>query len=132
MKDIKDRADIELLVNEFYKLVIKDDQIGFFFTEIISLDFDKHLPVMYDFWETTLLGNRKYHGNPMVKHILLNEKATMTSKHFERWLDLWEQTLSSNFRGPTTSEALYRAKQIAEIMKLKIGITPGKQGNQAE
>ncbi len=121
MNDIENRRDIEFLVDEFYKLVVKDDLIGFFFTDIIPLDFKKHLPVMYDFWETTLLGNRRYQGNPMIKHIRLNQKATMRVEHFDRWLSLWEATLTENFHGPRAQEALYRAKQIAELMKFKIG-----------
>ncbi len=73
MKDIQERKDIELLVDEFYKKVLKDDVIGHFFTEVVQLDWEKHIPIMYDFWETTLLGNIKYKGNPMVKHIELSK-----------------------------------------------------------
>jgi len=120
MNDIKNREDIEFLIDEFYKQVVKDDVIGFFFTQIVKLDFEKHIPTMYDFWETTLLGKMKYKGNPMVKHIELNDKEPLTSIHFERWLQLWEETLSKHFNGPKAQEALKRAKQIGELMKFKI------------
>jgi len=120
MKDIESRKDIELLVNEFYKQAVKDEVIGFFFTRIVKLDFDKHLPTMYDFWETTLLGKIKYKGNPMVKHIELSRKEPLTSIHFERWLHLWEETLFKHFTGPKSEEALTRGKQIAGLMKVKV------------
>lgn len=50
MKEIENRKDIEFLVDEFYKQVVKDELIGFFFTEVIALNMDQHMPIMYDFW----------------------------------------------------------------------------------
>lgn len=120
MKDIENREDIELLIDAFYQQVVKDDLIGFFFTKVVKLDFERHIPIMYDFWETTLLGNWKYKGNPMVKHIQLNEKEPLSSEHFERWLQLWEDTLSRYFSGPKSEEAVKKAKQIGELMQFKI------------
>ena len=120
MKDIENRDDIKFLVDEFYKQVVNDDIIGLFFTKVAKLDFEKHLPVMYDFWETTLLGNWKYKGNPMVKHIQLNELEPLNPEHFERWLQLWEETLFKHFSGPTSEEALKKAKQISKLMQFKI------------
>ena len=120
LKDIENSQDIKLLIDEFYKQVVGDDLIGHFFTKVIPLDMDKHLPVMYDFWETTLLGNMKYKGNPMVKHIELSQKVPIQPEHFERWLALWERTITENFDGTKTEEAIQRAKQIAELMKYKV------------
>ncbi len=120
MKDIQHRKDIEFLIDKFYKRVITDDLIGFFFTEVIKIDWDKHMPIMYDFWETTLLGKMKYKGNPMVKHIALNQKEPMSPKHFERWLELWETTIKENFSGQKADEAVQRATQIGELMKYMI------------
>lgn len=120
MNDINDRQDIKILVDAFYKEVVKDDLIGHFFTKVIHLDLEKHLPVMYDFWETTLLGNIKYKGNPMVKHIELSRKEPLIPKHFQRWLSLWVNAVKENFDGPKAEEAMQRAKLIAELMKFKV------------
>ena len=120
MKEISDRSDIESLVDKFYKKVVLDETIGYFFTEVMVLDWDKHKPVMYDFWETLLFGMAKYKGNPMLKHIDLNKKEHITSSHFERWLQLWEETLNENFHGEVADTAKKKAHQIAGLMKLKI------------
>ncbi|SDS05698.1 group III truncated hemoglobin [Gramella sp. MAR_2010_147] len=120
MKDIQNRKDIELLVDEFYKLVIKDELIGHLFTQIVKLDWNVHIPVMYDFWETSLLGKTKYKGNPMLRHIELNRKETLKPEHFDRWLSLWEQSIKSNFKGEKAGMAIQRGHQIAELMKFKI------------
>lgn len=120
MRDIENRKDIENLVDNFYKLVIKDELIGSFFTKVVVLDWEKHIPVMYNFWETIVLGNITYKGNPMLKHISLSQKKAIKEEHFDRWLKLWESTLSQYFQGPKANEALNRAQQIAELMKFKI------------
>jgi hemoglobin len=119
MKDIESRKDIEQLVNEFYTKVLEDKKIGFFFNEIAHIDWAKHFPIMYDFWETILFDTMKYKGNPMTKHIVLSKKEPLTSEHFERWLLLWNQTVNENFTGDRASEAIKRAKMIADLMKYK-------------
>lgn len=120
MPDIKTRQDIELLVDKFYEQVLVDDTIGVFFTEVVQLDWEVHIPIMYDFWETILLDHIVYKGNPMTKHIQLNKQKTLEPLHFERWLELWEKTVHTYFDGPTAEEAMSRAKQIGNLMKFKV------------
>lgn len=48
-KDIESRACIENLVNTFYQKVKEDELIAFFFDEVAQLNWEKHLPKMYDF-----------------------------------------------------------------------------------
>ncbi len=120
MADITSRKDIELLVDHFYTKVLKDELIGHFFTKVVQLDWDKHFPIMYDFWETTLLGHMKYKGNPMLKHIQLNAKSELKSEHFDRWLKLWKETIERNFHGPKSEEMIQKAQQIGALMKYKV------------
>ncbi len=54
---------------------------------------------MYDFWGSVLLGTNAYKGNPMIKHIQLNEKTPLQVAHFQRWLRLWEETVNECFEG---------------------------------
>ena len=120
MNDIRTRADIELLVKEFYDKVIKDDLIGFFFTDVAKIDLSKHLPKMYNFWESILLGNPVYEGHPMARHFPINEIAALEEKHFNRWLQIWEKTVHENFEGENTETAIARALNIARIMHHKM------------
>ena len=129
MKDISTRTDIELLVNEFYKQVLQDDVISHFFTEVVVLDWDKHIPVMYDFWESILLGKMNYKGNPMIKHLIMSEKEPLESKHFKRWLKLWKSTLEEHFHGAKADEAFRRASQIAGMIEFKVGQRKRKSRN---
>lgn len=65
--DIRNREDIKLIVDAFYEKVKKDDEIAFFFSEIIAVEWEKHLPIMYDFWENVLFHVGIYQGNPTKK-----------------------------------------------------------------
>ncbi len=119
-RDIQTRVDIELLVNKFYQQAKYDDQIGHFFTEVIPLDWDHHIPLICDFWETVLLNRIAYQGNPMIKHLELHKKSPLLEKHFDRWLTLWEKAVSAQFVGPKATEAINRAQQIGALMKFKV------------
>lgn len=120
MTDIESREDVQNLVSSFYEKVVVDETIGHFFTEVVKLDFETHLPTMYDFWESILLGNQVYKGNPMLKHIALNRQQPLEKEHFDQWLGLWEQTLEETFRGPVAEKALRTARQIAGLMQVKV------------
>ena len=119
-KEITSRADIELLVDEFYKKVVKDEVIGYFFTEVVELDWDQHIPIMYRFWETMLLDNMIYKGNPMLVHIDLHKKSPLTKVHFDRWKALFFETLDEYFTGERVDEAKRRAENMASLMLYKI------------
>ena len=59
-EDIKNRKDIELLVNKFYEKIKIDKSIGPFFLETTNKNLTKHLSTMYDFWENILFFTGNY------------------------------------------------------------------------
>lgn len=120
MKDINSASDIKRLLDSFYNKVLKDDVIGTFFIDVVQLDIDDHMPVMYSFWESTLLGLGTYQGNPMIKHINLHKKMPIREEHFARWLELWESTINNQFQGDNADLAIQKANQIADLMKIKL------------
>ncbi|HPW98479.1 MAG TPA: group III truncated hemoglobin, partial [Flavobacterium sp.] len=75
--DIQNREDIIKLVDVFYDKVKKDNVIGYIFSDIAHVNWDLHLPRMYDFWENILFYTGNFDGNPMMTHKTLNEKAPM-------------------------------------------------------
>ena len=124
MKDIETREDIQTLVDTFYKQVLKDETIGYLFTEVANISFEKHMPKMYDFWESILFQKTAYQGNPMSVHFSLNKKSPLKSEHFARWKELWFSTLENLFDGPVATEAKNRANTIAYLMESKMPKTP--------
>lgn len=121
MKDIKNAEDVKLLVDSFYQKATKDPGIGHFFTKVVALNFEAHMPTMYAFWESVLFGKATYKGNPMIKHLALHQKSSMLPEHFERWLNLWETTINHLFVGEKANEAKAKAQQIAKLMQYKVG-----------
>lgn len=119
-RDIIDRADVESLVNTFYKSVKADDMLKPIFNDIAKVDWEKHLPKMYAFWSSILLEERSYEGNPMLVHIKLSKIAVMEQEQFETWMSLFTSTVDSLFQGPNASIAKMRAENIARLMLHKI------------
>ncbi|MBI3882842.1 MAG: hypothetical protein HY305_01095 [Sphingobacteriales bacterium] len=73
-KDIEDIDDIKLLVDSFYNKVIDNELLAHYFNDIAKVNWEKHLPVMYSFWQTVLFSTMSFKGNPIVKHIELDKK----------------------------------------------------------
>lgn len=117
--DIRNRKDIEKLVNTFYEKVKTDAVIGFLFTEVAHVNWETHLPKMYDFWENILFYTANYEGNPMAKHKALHEKSTMTQAHFQHWIDVFNKTVDALFEGTKAEEIKNRAMNIATAMMYK-------------
>lgn len=119
-KDITSRKDIEILVDEFYIKIKKDDLVGFVFLEIARVNWEKHLPIMYDFFENMLFYTGNYTGNPMELHKHINRLFPLTGEHFTRWILLFNTTVDELFAGKIAELAKQRAKSIAAVMQIKI------------
>ncbi len=118
--DIASRKDIEILVDEFYSKIKKDEQIGFIFSDIAMVNWDKHLPIMYDFFENMLFYTGSYTGNPMELHKHVNRLFPLTEDHFRQWNHLFSTTVDALFEGATANLVKQRAKSIAAVMQIKI------------
>jgi hemoglobin len=119
-RDIQTRADIETFIQSFYKKVIVDETIGIIFTKIFPIDWEHHIPLIVDFWETILLDNPVYKKNAMAVHFDINKVFPLQKKHFDAWLFLFNITLDEMFEGTKTTLAKKRAEGIAQVMLLKM------------
>jgi hemoglobin len=115
MKDITSREDIVLLVNSFYDKVNQDDLLKPIFRHV---NWPAHLPIMYNFWSSMLLGDQSYQGNPFQKHVHLSIDST----HFHKWYELFTQTVDEHFNGSKADEAKSRAQSIAGVWQHKLGL----------
>ncbi|MBS4063931.1 MAG: group III truncated hemoglobin [Chitinophagaceae bacterium] len=120
-KEIENREDVIALVNVFYEKVKKDGHISHFFTEVVKVNWESHLPVMYDFWENIIFHTGAYTGNPMQVHQHLHDQSPMLSTHFERWLALFNETVDELYTGEKAFLVKQRALSIATVMQIKIG-----------
>jgi hemoglobin len=111
---------IKYMVDSFYEKVQADSLVGPIFTEVAHVDWSHHLPKMYAFWESIVLGNNAYDGHPFQPHLRVNQKHTLTIDHFQRWLALFSETLSERFTGETAEQVRQRATQIAMVWSQKL------------
>lgn len=119
-RDLNSREDIQLLVDSFYQKVQQDPAIGHIFTEIANVNWEHHLPKMYDFWETILFGRKGFKGNPMEVHFKLNKIHPLEAKHFDSWKRIFFETIDEYFEGETAEDAKQKAQSIADLMLFKI------------
>lgn len=102
MNDIRNEADIALLVDTFYERVFANEMLAPFFAH---LDFDAHKPKMIFFWSFVLLDKPGYTTNVFDKHIHMPLKR----EHFNAWVTLFHQTVDDLFAGEKANDAKLRA-----------------------
>ncbi|HRZ73571.1 MAG TPA: group III truncated hemoglobin [Flavobacterium sp.] len=118
-KDIHNRNDIIRLVDAFYDKIKTDQVIGFIFNEVAHVNWENHLPKMYDFWENVLFFTGNFDGNPMQKHKELHNKCPLSHAHFDHWNEVFRQTVDELFKGEKAEEIKLRAKSISDVIMYK-------------
>ncbi len=112
-----DEAVIEAVVNDFYGRARLDPKLGPVFDAHIS-DWSAHLPKMVGFWATVLHGEKRYEGNPVVKH---EQVEGLGGEHFARWLELFAETVAGHC-SPADAEAWETvARRMGFAMSYKLG-----------
>ncbi|MCC2599191.1 group III truncated hemoglobin [Sphingobacterium sp. FBM7-1] len=114
--DIQTLTDVKLMVDTFYGRVQEDDSIGPIFDSKLAGRWPEHLEKMYTFWQTILLDEYTYQGRPFPPHAQLPIEAA----HFERWLQLFDQTVNDLFEGPVAEEAKSRGRKMAALFQVKL------------
>ena len=110
-----DEAMIVRVVHTFYGKVRADQFLGPIFDERIA-DWDSHLQRMCAFWSSIALMSGVYHGRPMEKHLPL----PVDSRHFNRWLALFEETAREVCPPIAAEYFIERAHRVAESLELGI------------
>lgn len=118
--DITTRRDIILLVDTFYDSVKTHSLLGPIFNVTANVNWETHLPKMYSFWSSLLLGEHSFSGNPMATHIALSKNIPLTTLEFSAWIELFNATVDNLFEGEKAEEAKTRAANIARLMLFKI------------
>ncbi len=114
--DLNSDQDIELMVDSFYAKVNHDQLLSLVFNDFSKVDWNTHLPKMYRFWNTLILGKQSYKGNPFAAHVPLPVDKT----HFDRWVQLFEENMDELFAGDVAEQTKLRARSIAHIFQSKL------------
>ncbi len=119
-KDLTNNTDIKLLVDCFYEKIKKDNSLSYIFSDVAKTNWEKHLPVMYRFWENLLFYSGTYEGNPMELHQKLHHFSNLRPSYFDHWIELFNSTVDELFKGKVADMAKQRASSIAAVMKIKL------------
>ncbi|MER7760282.1 group III truncated hemoglobin [Streptomyces sp. NPDC097619] len=116
LPDVRDRADLDLLLRRFYGAAFADPRIGPFFTEIAGTDLAVHLPRITDFWERALFRSAEYRRNAFAPHAALHSVRPLTAADAGRWVQLWRAAVDGLHSGPNAE----RAKAVGERIALTL------------
>ena len=119
MKYINDRQDLIKIVDTFYNKVKTDDTLGYIFNDVMKVNWDKHLTKMYDFWENILFQTGNYNGRPFPVHLQVNDKKNLGDAEFNRWLQVFIDTVNELFQGANATELKQKAMNIQVVWKTK-------------
>jgi hemoglobin len=106
---------IERLVRGFYAKVRSDALLAPIFDAKIG-DWEPHLQQMCAFWSSVALMTGRYHGAPMPKHLVLPVDAV----HFDRWLELFEETARELCPPEAEAHFVERARRIAASLEMGV------------
>ncbi|MFV0304029.1 MAG: group III truncated hemoglobin [Moheibacter sp.] len=118
--DVTNLDDIKEVVYSFYEKVKEDDILSIFFSEIVNIDWESHLPLMIGFWENVLFYTGDYEGNPLDTHRKIHKLHPTNNIHFNRWLRLFENTIDKMYVGENANKMKQHSRAIAEVMLSKI------------
>jgi hemoglobin len=114
------KEHIKTLVVNFYHQVQHDEQLGVIFNDVAQVDWDHHIPLICQFWNSIMLKTNEYHGNAFQQHLLLGKKVSLTEAHFARWLSLFETEACKHLPLQAAHTIVQRARLIADSLKLGI------------
>ncbi len=119
--DLKNRADINKLVLSFYSKIQKNEEIGYFFNNIIQ-DWEEHYEKLTDFWESNLFFTGSFRGNPAIAHVNVDKEHnySISEYHFGIWMNLWFQTIDELFEGEMAERLKHNARKMSTHLFLRI------------
>ncbi len=120
MRDVESPAEVSEVVRSFYAAVAQDALLGPMFEEIAQVDWPAHLPRLSAFWCRALFGQPGYVGNPYAMHRDVHRRSPFSAAHFDRWLELFEETLDEGWSGPNVEAMKELASKVATVHGTKL------------
>ena len=119
-RDIESRDDLVQLLEAFYTKAFADELIGHFFTKVVPLNLEVHIPVIADFWEAIIFNKHTYKKNVMVVHQHIHHLSHIKKEHLDRWVQIFTNTVDELFEGDKATLIKQRGSSIATLMDIKL------------
>lgn len=131
LPDLTNRDDIIRLVDCFYGRIRSDGMLGPIFDDIAKVDWETHLPKMYDFWDTVMFRSMTFKGNPVTAHAKLGPLTDMGRDKFDHWLVLFRASVDELFAGENAGHIVRCAEDMANVLHSKVNGVPDQRFDPA-
>lgn len=111
------KAHIEKLVIHFYQKIQVDKMLGPIFNEVAHVNWDEHIPLLCQFWNSIMLKTNEYHGNAYQKHVTFKKLIPIQEEYFGHWLNLFQTEAINHLPKQAAEEIIDKATLIAESLK---------------
>jgi hemoglobin len=122
LTEVIDRESVGKLVRSFYRKIIDDEVVGPYFIRALGANqkndkWYEHFVTLDRFWLMVMTGEEGYRGSPFVPHAMLPD---LTKEKFERWLELFSETLNEVYVEEVATKfhakAAFLAQQFLELL----------------
>ena len=118
------KENLNKMVILFYTNILKDEIVGPFFIEKLGDDLKNdqwvpHIELLTDFWASIALGDTTYRGNPFAPHMQIQNLSRVA---FQRWLELFSQTLDKIYVPQIAEQFKQRSTTIAGNFMRNLGL----------
>ena len=111
------KEHIEKLVTHFYLRVQKDPLLGPIFNDIAQVDWEHHIKLLSQFWNSIMLKTNEYHGKTYEKHVFIGHQTNIQEIHFTRWLSLFQEEAVKHLSPEAAKEIIQKASLIGQSLQ---------------
>jgi hemoglobin len=116
-RDLDTPEEIFEMVTRQYADVVQDDLLQPYFNFVPGfIDWQAHIASVTDYWCHVLLFAPGYEIDVIEAHRHLHDKAAFTPQLFDRWLDVFHDTVDGGWTGPLATAAQKRSVGTAWAM----------------
>lgn len=116
-RDLDTVDEILEMVTRQYVDVVQDDTLEPYFNFNPGfIDWQAHIATVADYWNHVLLLTPDYDIDTIENHRKLHEHVPFTPELFDRWLQIFHDTIDGGWTGPTAHTAKKRATGMAWAM----------------
>jgi hemoglobin len=120
-RDVDSPEEVIELVTRQYVDVVQDDLLGPYFGFGPGFtDWDAHIGNVADYWNHVLLFAPDYSIDAIERHRPIHERSAFTPALFDRWLQIFHDTVDGGWAGPHAERAKKRATGTAWAMAQRL------------
>ena len=116
-RDLDTVEEVQEFVTRFYRHVAQDDLLHLHFETIAHVDWHAHTLKLTDYWTGVVLDEEHEDADTVIgKHSWLHNRSPIEPEMFDRWYELFTDTIDAGWEGPVAQRTKKRGRGIAWAM----------------